>query len=62
MILEKLENQDKILRAVIIDQLSEEIPNENFQKKAIKIFEDAGYKVDLVFVLIFIFLSTVKYF
>jgi len=43
-----LENQDKIPRAVIIDQLSEEIPNENFQKKAIKIFEEAGYKVDLV--------------
>ena len=45
---QELENQDKILRAVIIDQLSEEIPNENFQKKAINILEDAGYKVDLV--------------
>ena len=45
---QELENQDKIPRAVIIDQLSEEIPNEKFQKKAIKIFEDAGYKVDLV--------------
>ncbi len=45
---QELDNQDKIPRAVIIDQLSEEIPNEKFQKKAIKIFEDAGYKVDLV--------------
>jgi len=45
---QELENQEKIPRAVIIDQLSKEIPNENFQKKAIKIFEEAGYKVDLV--------------
>ena len=45
---QELENQEKIPRAVIIDQLSEEIPNENFQKKAIKIFEEAGYEVDLV--------------
>jgi len=45
---QELENQDKIPRAVIIDQLSEEIPNENFQKKAIMIFEEAGYQVDLV--------------
>jgi len=45
---QELENQEKIPRAVIIDQLSEEIPNENFQKKAIEIFEEAGYKVDLV--------------
>jgi len=45
---QELENQEKIPRAVIIDQLSEDIPNENFQKNAIKIFEEAGYKVDLV--------------
>ena len=45
---QELENQDKIPRAVIIDQLYEEIPNENFQKKAIEIFEEAGYDVDLV--------------
>lgn len=48
IVTQELEDQDKIPRAVIIDQLSEEIPNENFQKKAIKIFEDAGYSVDLV--------------
>ena len=45
---QEFENQDKIPRAVIIDQLSKDIPNEKFQKEAIKIFEDAGYEVDLV--------------
>jgi len=45
---QELGTNNKIPRAVIMDQLSDEIPNENFQIKAIKIFEDAGFEVDLV--------------
>jgi hypothetical protein len=45
---QEFENQPKIPRAVIIDQLSVEIPNKTFQNKAIKIFEDGGYDVDLI--------------
>jgi len=35
------------LRAVIIDQLNDEIPNYNFQANATRMLEDAGYTVDL---------------
>ena len=42
----ELEGQEKILRAVILDQLSEEIPNKHFQKRATEILEGAGYEVD----------------
>jgi hypothetical protein len=35
-------------KAVIIDQLSEEFPNEFFYKKAVEYLETAGYKVDIV--------------
>ncbi|MDH3677514.1 MAG: hypothetical protein OEQ12_04350 [Nitrosopumilus sp.] len=48
IVAQEFENQDKSPRAIIIDQLSEEIPNENFKRKAINIFEEAGYEVDIV--------------
>jgi len=48
LVLQESQSQAKFPRAVIIDQLSEEIPNLNFQKEAIRIFEEAGYEVDLV--------------
>ena len=35
-------------KAIIIDQLHNDIPNEEFQKTATKYLNDAGYKVDLV--------------
>ena len=35
-------------RAVIIDQLSEDIPNRYFETKATEYLEDAGYLVDIV--------------
>ena len=34
-------------RAVIIDQLHSDIPNEYFQKKATELLKDGGYEVDL---------------
>jgi len=46
-----VENQttsdDGILKAAIIDQLYDGIPNPNFQQNATKYFETAGYEVDL---------------
>jgi len=39
---------DGILKAVIIDQLYDDIPNEYFQTQATKYLETAGYEVDLV--------------
>ena len=38
---------DGILKAVIIDQLHEEIPSQYFQKEAKKYFTKAGYEVEL---------------
>ena len=35
-------------KALIIDQLYDEIPNENFHKMATEYFQTAGYKVDIV--------------
>lgn len=40
--------QNGIAKAVIIDQLSDEIPNEFFQQKATGYLEEAGYKVDII--------------
>jgi len=40
-------NQSTQLRAVIIDQLHDEIPNVDLQDNATRMLEDAGYKVDL---------------
>ena len=39
---------DGILKAVIIDQLYDDIPNEYFQTQATEYLETAGYEVDLV--------------
>jgi len=38
----------KIKKAVIIDQLHTDFPNETFQENATKILTEAGYEVDLV--------------
>jgi len=38
---------DGPLKAVIIDQLSDEIPNEKFHQKATEYLEAAGYEVDI---------------
>jgi len=37
----------KIRKAVIIDQLHQDFPNESFQQNATKILTDGGYEVDL---------------
>lgn len=46
-----LENQNYsyngVPRAAILDQLYSDIPNEEFQKKAIKYLQEAGYEVEL---------------
>jgi len=42
------EKATKIKKAVIIDQLYRDIPNESFQENATKILMQAGYEVDLV--------------
>lgn len=39
---------DAPLKAVIIDQLSDEFPNKVFHQQATKYFEEAGYQVDVV--------------
>jgi len=38
---------NKISKAVIIDQLHDDMPNPDFQQKAIEYFETAGYEVDI---------------
>jgi hypothetical protein len=40
-------NQPPQLRAVIIDQLHDEVPNHDLQSNATRMLEDAGYQVDL---------------
>jgi len=37
----------KIKKAVIIDQLYQDFPNESFQQNATKLLTDGGYEVDL---------------
>ena len=44
----QLETYDGPPRAVIIDQLHDEMPNESFHTKATEYFEAAGYTVDIV--------------
>ena len=44
----QLETYDGPPRAVIIDQLHDEMPNEKFHTKATEYFEAAGYTVDIV--------------
>jgi len=46
----EIETQDettKIRKAVIIDQLHQDFPNESFQENATKILTEGGYEVDL---------------
>jgi len=46
----EIENEDettKIRKAVIIDQLHQDFPNESFQENATKILTEGGYEVDL---------------
>lgn len=40
--------EDSVPKAVIIDQLNDEIPDEAFQKQATLYLEEAGYEVDLI--------------
>ena len=42
------ETTNKIRKAVIIDQLHQDFPNESFQENATKILTDGGFEVDLV--------------
>ena len=44
----QLETYDGPPRAVIIDQLYDEMPNENFHLKATEYLETAGYTVDII--------------
>jgi len=44
----QLETYDGPPRAVIIDQLYDEMPNENFHLKATEYLEKAGYTVDII--------------
>jgi len=39
-------SDETILKAVIIDQLYDDVPNDYFNRKATKYLEDAGYQVD----------------
>jgi len=41
------ETTSKIRKAVIIDQLNQDFPNESFQENATKILTDGGFEVDL---------------
>jgi len=41
------ETTSKVRKAVIIDQLYQDFPNESFQQNATKILTDGGYEVDL---------------
>jgi len=41
------ETTNKIRKAVIIDQLYQDFPNESFQQNATKLLTDGGYEVDL---------------
>ena len=44
----QLETYDGPPRALIIDQLHDEMPNERFHTKATEYFESAGYTIDIV--------------
>ena len=46
--LQEIPKENLVPSAVIIDQLSEELPNTYFEKQSQKIFQDAGYKVDYI--------------
>ena len=46
--LKPLDNEESVPRAVIIDQLSSEIPNTTFENKSIQILEGDGYLVDYI--------------